>query len=62
MNTENEWLKYLEGERDPLKPVIRNARPAHREISRGQRRAILDEKDQPTSSHKNKKQRKAING
>jgi hypothetical protein len=61
LNNDNEWLAFLKGERGPSRPAVtRKDRVASRYVSRGQRGAVMGEKDGPSGRDKNNAQRKAV--
>lgn len=59
-NTENEWLRKLEGRGDRGQKAINTQRIPTRYVSRGQRGAIVGETDGPESKVRSKAQRKVV--
>lgn len=59
MNSGNEWLKALEGQKSVGRKAIQTARLPSQYVSRGQRSCVAGERSGPGGIEKNTTQKKA---
>lgn len=59
-NVGNEWLEFLKGDKSVGHKAVRTKRLNTRYVSRGQRGAVITEKDGETGVERSRKQRKVV--